>query len=432
MFLFSDHGTFNVPPHLRHAHATCFGNLCDKRQSVQEEQPTQGPDNIRSNGDDLAGAQTGATEQRDTASQQQCCLLGCFNAPQSHGSDAEDGDNQEHKSSVQATKAKTDSQVNTWETLALGKMSQGDSKLKYTFTFYDPQFHFPKSPVVGWYSPSQCMDLQTNCVRKILNSQGLDTSLREFELHAGLTFKALLKQLPQAGTKQVFVSGAGWPDLTEANVLMTPVIPDTDILKLLQRSVMLSLCDCLIITIREIDRRQLQSLLQMLILAKRNRTTVMIFHYVGSTEDFEVWATVRITVRHLSAYLFQAQHQLIEDCLPVVEVSHITGDGGDCSSESIPLGFSASSRKMKLFHFSGIQEEAFSNVQRYIESIKFLDLLSGKHCQDNMQKLFLDTLSEFAKLANLAKLVDIKEEPTADGSNGSSQLTATITVSMKA
>ena len=72
---------------------------------------------------------------------------------------------------------------------------------------------------------------------------------------------------------------------------MAPVIPDGDILQLLQRSVMLSLCDCLIITIKHIDRNQLQSLLQILILAKENHTTVIIFHNVENTEDFEVWNT---------------------------------------------------------------------------------------------------------------------------------------------
>ena len=85
---------------------------------------------------------------------------------------------------------------------------------------------------------------------------------------------------------------------------------------------------------------------------------------------------------------------------------------------------------MKLFHCSGIEAAAFSNVQQYVESSKFHDLQTGRHYQKNVQKLFLRIINEFVKLANLTKLVEVKEESTADGSNGSSQLT--VTVSMKA
>ena len=176
-----------------------------------------------------------------------------------------------------------DSEVDTWKRLALGEVLQ-KAEMKLRYTFYDFQ-SYSKSPVVGWYSSHHCLNLQTNCARKILSSKTLDISIAE--LHAGIAFKAVRRELPQSGSR-VFVSGTGWPDITGGTVLMTPCIQDSDIVMLLHQCVMVSLCDCLILTVKDVDRQQLQSLLKLLIMAKRNCTTVIIFHYVEDEEDFKV------------------------------------------------------------------------------------------------------------------------------------------------
>ena len=190
-----------------------------------------------------------------------------------------------------AVQAKADSQVDTWKWLTLAELLQvTETKLRYVF--YSPQFHLPESPVVGWYSSGQCLSLQTSCARKILSNEALDTSI--VKLHAGVTFKALQQESPQIGSKQIFVFGTGWPDLTGGNILMTPEIQDIDILMLLQQSVILSLCDCLIITVKDINQHQLQSLVKILGIAKQNCTTVIIFHYVENKEHFKVWITKQL------------------------------------------------------------------------------------------------------------------------------------------
>ena len=185
-----------------------------------------------------------------------------------------------------AVEAEADSQVGTWERLILGELLQ-ETGTKLRYRFYTPQFHLPKSPVVGWYSSRECLSLQTICAGKILSTKALNISI--LKPHAGVTFKALQRELPQIGSRQVLVSGTWLPDLTGGNVLMTPEIQDIDILMLLQQSVILSLCDCLIITVKNINRHQLQSLVKILGTAKQKYKTVIIFHYVDDKDDFKVW-----------------------------------------------------------------------------------------------------------------------------------------------
>ena len=206
--------------------------------------------------------------------------FGWFGTTQGDHSQGED------QTSERATETEADSQLDTWERLTFGEVLQQEgTKLRYTF--YNPQFHFPKSPVLGWYSSRQCLYLQTHFAGKMLSSNALDIST--VELHAGVTFRAAQREVPQTGSKQVFVSGTGWPVLTGGNVMTTPEIQDSNILLLLQQSMMILLCDCLIITVKEINRYQLQSLLKILVLAKENSTTVIIFHHVENEEAFKVW-----------------------------------------------------------------------------------------------------------------------------------------------
>ena len=116
---------------------------------------------------------------------------------------------------------------------------------------------------------------------------------------------------------------------------------------------------------------------------------------------------------------------LIEDCLPILEVSHSTAVEGDRSPEYLLQDCSISSRKMKLFHFqsSGMQEETFSNVQRYIE---IFGSMSGRHHHNTMQELFLQTINNFAHLTNLKKLIRVHK--TQETVNGSHQLTVTVSL----
>ena len=229
-------------------------------------------------------------ERRDTKNHRSRLLDCCCCPPQGDSDGSEDGHNQEEYEQPErkGVEPEADSPVNVWKTLALGEMSQKEGN-RNIYTFHNPQFHLSKHPVIGWYSSRRCLNLQTKCARKILKIKTTDRT--SIELHAEEIFKAVLKEVPQTGSKQVIVAGTGWSDLTGGNVLMAPNIRVNDILMLLQRSLMLSLCDCLILTVKDIDRRQLQSLLQILVVAKGNCTTVIIFHHVGTKEEFEVWNT---------------------------------------------------------------------------------------------------------------------------------------------
>ena len=230
---------------------------------------------------------TATAERRDTKRHRSQLLDCCCCHPQCYSDGSEDGHNQEeHELSEQKSEPEADTQVNVWKRLAVGGVSQKEGT-RLIYTFNNPQFQLSKSPVIGWYSSHHCLNLQTNCARKILKIKTADKTA--VELHAEEMFKAVLKEVPQTGSKQVIVAGTGWPDLAGGNVLMTPNIRDNDILMLLQRCVILSLCDCLILTVKDIDRHQLQSLLQILVVAKGNRTTVIIFHHVETKEEFEVW-----------------------------------------------------------------------------------------------------------------------------------------------
>ena len=228
---------------------------------------------------------TARAERRDTKRHRSQLLDCCCCQPQCHSDGSEDSHNQEeHEPSEQKSEPVADTQVNVWKTLSVGGVSQKEGT-RLIYTFFNPQFHWSTSPVIGWYSSHHCLNLQTNCARKILKIKSADKTA--VKLHAEEMFKAVLKEVPQTGSKQVIIEGTGWPDLAGGNVLMTPNIRDNDILMLLQRCVILSLCDCLFLTVKDIDRHQLQSLIQILVVAKGTRTTVII-HHVETKEEFEV------------------------------------------------------------------------------------------------------------------------------------------------
>ena len=377
-------------------------------------------------------------EQRGTKCHSLWQLI-CLNTPQDISDCAEDNFNQEvsqpsqrcaedcvhpivSQPSQRAPEVETVSQENIEETLVLGELQERGTTLRYVF--FGKQSYLPKSPVIGWYTCHQCLNLQSDCARKIVSSQALD-----IEVHAGQIFKAVDKVLPQTGSKRIFVAGTGWPDLTGVNVLVTPDIQDSDILMLLQRSVMLAFCDCLMITVNRIDRHQLQSLLQILLAIAGNHTTVIIFHYVENNDDFQVWNTDQHDRQFIDicTSFLQAQRKLIEEYLPLPELSDESHSSVECFLEPVLPDCFVPSRKMKLFHCMGTQEEAFSYLRRmYIESSKRLDSLAGRHCQGTtMQEMFHQTISTFAKLANLTERVNLNEEVIADGR---SQLTVTVSM----
>ena len=105
---------------------------------------------------------------------------------------------------------------------------------------------------------------------------------------------------------------------------------------------------------------------------------------------------------------------------------HSNGAKGECSPEQTLQDCSVASRKMKLFHCSGREEEAFSGVQQYIKACKFLDSLSGRHYQGTMHEIFSRTIAEFAQVAGFTRVVDTEPKPTKDGS-----IELTVTVCQK-
>ena len=116
----------------------------------------------------------------------------------------------------------------------------------------------------------------------------------------------------------------------------------------------------------------------------------------------------------------QTQLQLIEEFLPMPEISNDNESIAvepDCSPGQVFQEWSVPSRKMKLFHCLGLQEEALLSIRLYIESSKFLDSLLERKCQGTMHHLFHQTIVEFAQLANLTEFVTLTEVETIDGSN---------------
>jgi hypothetical protein len=91
-----------------------------------------------------------------------------------------------------------------------------DSGTKLRYKFYSHHFQIFESPVVEWYSSWQSVKSQTSLAYKLLDNQA--TCINVEELQTGVTFKALKVALPQVGSKQIFVFGIGWPDITGATL----------------------------------------------------------------------------------------------------------------------------------------------------------------------------------------------------------------------
>jgi hypothetical protein len=307
---------------------------------------------------------------------------------------------------------KTNSQEDIGQILSTGQLLQ-DSGTKLRYKFYRHHFQISESPVVGWYSPWQSVKSQTSLACKLLDNQAMGINVEE--LQTGVTFKALKVALPQVGSKQVFVFGTGWPDITGGNCLMPPDTQDIDVLMLVQLFVIISVCDCVIITVKDINRHQLQLLVKILDIAKQNCTTAILIHDVQTEERFK------------------NQYKLIEEYLPMPD---IRDDGHDTSNSAKKNTISPEqvlrdkqcsfpSDKLKLFHYSSKNEKAISRVRRYIRDCQFLDSLSRRHHTNTIYELFSQTVDEFIQLTNLTRVLDIRRN-TISGENSECELTITI------
>jgi ERCC4-type nuclease len=270
------------------------------------------------------------------------------------------------------------------------------TSLKYTFN--GKPSYSSKLPIIGMYTCSQFLNLQTKCARKIVIHQELD-----LELHEEQTLKVLEEELSPSGSKRIFVVATGWP-ITSSNLVTIPAYRDRDILMWLQLCVLLTLCNCLIINVSRIDREGWQALLQILASIARNRKTAIIFHHVKHKDDF------------------RAQRELIEECLPLSKFSD-----EDLSTEEevnwFPSASSADkivpSTKMKLFHCVGEDDEAISHIHRISsQPLEDYNTLEERECEVTIQELFNKAIGKFAEHVRFST-----EETTVDGN---SQLLITI------
>lgn len=196
--------------------------------------------------------------------------------------------------SEQGNDARSDTHKGNNDYLVVGRVLWNtNGMLQYTI---QNSTLLPLVPVIAFYSPTDCLHLQAQCMRSIY-SEEISKIDQSNQLGETVTFTMLRHRFAQRPTDVITISASGWPKLDGGNVLFAPETSTYDLAMTFQKSLLMSLCHCLIITVGVIGRVQLHSLVQILTEARQRNKTVFVLHCVATQREFEVRYTEESILR---------------------------------------------------------------------------------------------------------------------------------------